>query len=374
MIQFDLGLIFSTSGPYAALGQSALCGAALAIEDLYEAGVADIRPTVCDPGGEPPLYEAATAEVLSSGSIRHVVGAITSWSRKDMIPILERHGGLLWYPCPYEGFESSDHVVYLGAAPNHHMVPLIERVVEMGARRAYLIGSNYVWGWETLRLARERLAAHGAVVVGERYVPLGSTDHSLVMQEVAAEQPDVIVNSLIGPSNVAFMRALCGLDSWQLGRFGAVVSCNQTEVDLDDLGPAADGMLSGGSFFESLATDEFRRRVAERAPNGRVSSFLATSYAAVQVLAAAIARAGCDEPRAVFRAATGASTDTVLGAIDIDAVTRHAALKPHLAVASRGRFEVIHSAEAPVRADPYLTNLSDVAPQQSSKPDLRVVQ
>lgn len=374
MTRFDLGLIFSTSGPYAALGQSALCGAVMAIEDLYEAGLAEIQPIVRNPGGEPSLYEAATAEVLSSGSVRHVVGAITSWSRKDMIPVLERHGGLLWYPCPYEGFESSDHVVYLGAAPNHHMVPLIDRIIETGARRAYLIGSNYVWGWETLRLARERLAFHGATVVGERYLPLGSTDHGLAVSEIGAEKPDVIINSLIGPSNVEFMRALCGLATWQDGRFAAVASCNQTEVDLVELGPAANGMLSGGSFFESLATEEFRRRVAERAPNGRVSSFLATSYAAVQILAAAVARAGREDPRAVFRAAAEASTDTVLGPIDIDPITRHAALTPHLAVASNGRFEVIQSARSPVRADPYLTNLATSPLQPALRPDLRIVQ
>lgn len=373
MIRFDLGLIFSTTGPYAALGRSALCGATLAIEDLYHAGVADIRPTLRDPGGDPKRYERMTAEVLHDGAVRHVVGAITSWSRKDMIPVLERHGGLLWYPCPYEGFESNDHVVYLGTAPNHHMVPLIDRVAGAGARRAYLIGSNYVWGWETLRLARERMAAHGGEIVGERYIPLGSTDNRLALQEIEAHRPDIVVNSLIGPSNVAFMQALSGLAGWNGGREGAVLSCNQTEVDLDEFGPAADGMLSAGSFFEPLASEAFRRRVAAAAPNGRVSSFLATSYAAVQILAGAIATAGRDDPGAVLRAATATTHETALGPIAIDPVTRHAALTPHIAVARQGRFEVIHSADAPVPADPYLTNLPAPGTARAARPELRIV-
>ncbi|SFP18169.1 transporter substrate-binding protein [Tranquillimonas alkanivorans] len=373
MIRFQLGLIFSTSGPYAALGQSALCGASMAIDDLRTAGVADIEPVLRDPGGDPARYESATADVLGAGAVRHVVGAITSWSRKDMIPVLERHGGLLWYPCPYEGFESNDHVVYLGTAPNHHMLPLIDRVAETGARRAYLIGSNYVWGWETLRLARERLGMRLGEVAGERYIPLGSTDFAHVMKEIEDQRPDVIVNSLIGPSNVAFMRALGERPGWGSGEPGRVVSCNQTEVDLADLGPAGDGMLSAASFFEELADGDFRRRVAARAPNGRVSSFLATSYAAVQTLAEAVARAGTDDPRAVFRAASGAPTDTVLGPLDIDAVTRHAALRPHLALAGQGDFHVIQSAEAPVPADPYLTNMP-AGKARPFRPDLRIVQ
>ena len=206
-MRFDLGLVASTSGPYGALGEAVRAGAEMAIKDLRHEGVADITPYFCNPGGRPEAYEAMTREILEQG-VQHVVGAITSWSRKDMIPVLERHGALLWYPCPYEGFECNDHVVYLGAAPNHHMIPLLERVMTAGTRKAYLLGSNYVWGWETLRLARERLTLAGIEIVGERYVPLGDTDCSLALSEIHEYGAEVVVNSLIGPANVAFMTGL----------------------------------------------------------------------------------------------------------------------------------------------------------------------
>jgi len=48
---------------------------------------------IADPGGDLAAYERMTREMLESG-VRHIVGAITSWSRKEMIPLLERHGGL----------------------------------------------------------------------------------------------------------------------------------------------------------------------------------------------------------------------------------------------------------------------------------------
>lgn len=369
MLRFDLGLIFSTSGPYAALGDSALGGALMAIDDLERAGVAAIRAVRRDPAGDPAAYERMTDEVLASGAVRHVLGAITSWSRKDMIPVMERHGALLWYPCPYEGFENSDHVVYLGAAPNHHMVPLIEEVAARGAACAYLIGSNYVWGWETLRLARERLGRHGIAVAGERYVPLGAQDCGLACDEIRSAQPDVIVNSLIGPSNVAFMQALA-----RQGARATVVSCNQTEADLEALGPAADGMLSAGSFFEPLAEHAFRARARAAAPGGRLSAMFATSYAAVQVLAAAVAAAGDDAPKAVFRAVASRDISTVLGPVRIDPVTRHAALTPHLARAQDGQFHVIRAASAPEPADPYLTRVDVARGPARSAPALRVVQ
>ena len=146
MTRIERGLIFSTSGSYAALGRNARAGALAAIADLRTAGAADIAAIERDPGGDPGAYERAASDLMDRG-VRQVVGAITSWSRKDMIPVLARRGGLLWYPRPYEGFEGSDHVVYLGASPNHHVVPLADWIAAPGRGSAYLVGSNYVWRW-----------------------------------------------------------------------------------------------------------------------------------------------------------------------------------------------------------------------------------
>lgn len=366
MERFDLGLVFSTTGPYAALGRAARAGAELAIADLARDGVAQITPVVCDPAGRPDAYEAMTREILEQG-VSHVVGAITSWSRKDMIPVLERYGALMWYPCPYEGFESNDHVIYMGAAPNHHMIPLLDRMLAAGVRRAYLLGSNYVWGWETLRLARARLIEAGVEIVGERYVRLGETDCTLALSEIAEHGADMVINSLIGPSNVAFMHGLP-----VQGR-PEVVSCNQSEADLETLGQAGDGLVSAGAYFEELGPEDFVRRAAEVAPNGRCSSFFATTYASVCILAHSIRRAGSVAPKAVFRAACEGSHDTVLGTVRIDPMTRHAALTPHIARAEQGRFRLIASSEGPITADPYLTSVQPVLGGHRETPSLRIV-
>lgn len=365
-----LGLIFSTSGSYAALGRSALAGALGAIAALRRAGTVEIEAVIRDPGGDVARYESATSELLDMG-IRHILGAITSWSRKDMIPVLERKEGLLWYPCPYEGFESNDHVVYLGAAPNHHVVPATDWLAAQRVRRVYLVGSNYVWGWETLRLARSRLQAAGIEVMGERYVPLGSTDHAHVVEEIVSTGAECVCNSLIGPSSSSFLHDLAARDPARRGRPGHVVSFNQTEADLDALGPAADGLLSAGAFFEEDAGPALARAAAAHAPNGRVSAFLASSYAAVEIFAAAALRAGTDVPRAVFAAACQAPHDTAMGEIRIDPVMRHAALAPRLALAEGGRFRVIARARAAIPADPYLARQTTSPVPQ--RPDLKVV-
>jgi branched-chain amino acid transport system substrate-binding protein len=353
-VTLRLGLIFSTTGSYAALGQSALAGALGAIETLQQHDAHLITPVIADPGGDMAAYERMTREMLQGG-VRHIVGAITSWSRKEMIPLLERHGGLLWYPCPYEGFESNDHVVYLGASPNHHVVPVTDWIAAQGMRRAFLVGSNYVWGWETLRLARDCLTRRGVEVVGERHVPLGETTPDHILDEIRDRQADCVVDSLIGPSNTSFLQGMAARSRAAISPV-QVVSFNQSEADLAEIGPAANGLLSAGSFFEANASDMLRDAARRHAPNGRVSSFFATSFAAVEMIVAAVRSAGTDDPSSVFRAAVDTPLVTAMGSMPIDPVLRHAMLTPRLAMARNGRFEVVQSAAAPVAADPYMTS------------------
>lgn len=373
ILELRLGLIFSTTGSYAALGQSALAGALGAIEALQRHADRPITPVIADPGGDMAAYERMTREMLESG-VRHIVGAITSWSRKEMIPLLERHGGLLWYPCPYEGFESNDHVVYLGASPNHHVVPAIDWIAAQGMRRAYLLGSNYVWGWETLRLARECLKARNIEVVGERHVPLGAHMPDHVLDEIRDQSPDCVIDSLIGPSNTSFLQAMAARDHADRTAV-QVVSFNQSEADLAEIGSAANGLLSAGSFFEENASDTLRDAARRHAPNGRVSSFFATSFAAVEMISTAVRSAGTDAPSAVFRAAAETPVVTAMGAMPIDPVLRHAMLTPRLAIARNGRFEIVCSADTPVAADPYMTSQAARLPQSTPVPqrELRVV-
>lgn len=369
-----IGLLFSTTGPYAALGRSAWDGATMAIEEINAEGSVCIEPVMRDPKGVPHLYEQCALDLLRETGVRHIVGGITSWSRKDMIPVLERHGAMLWYPCPYEGFECNDHVVYLGACPNQHLVPLVDHVLQDRPRRAVLVGSNYVWGWETLRVARERLAAAGVDIAAERFVPLGETECAHLIQEIDACRPDVIVNSLIGPSNHAFMHRLAALGL--SGTDCQVVSANQTEADLDALGAAADGMLSISAWFEGIETPEnmaFRSRIARAfGPDYRASCNFATAYMAVRLLAQGIAAVGHDDPRAVFDAVSGRDLNTVLGPTRIDPVTRHTSLVPRMARLRDGAFAIVPGSTAQVDPDPYLTRVPPPAPRKR-KPDLRIV-
>ncbi|TIP32996.1 MAG: amidase, partial [Mesorhizobium sp.] len=139
--------------------------------------------------------------MLRDDHCRNVIGTITSLSRKDVIPLVEKYDGLLWYICPYEGFEANENVIYTGACPNQHLIPLFDYMLPRHGKRVYLAGANYVWGWEMNRLARELLTRAGGEVLGERYLPIEETDVGLLIADLERHRPDFILNNMIGPSS-----------------------------------------------------------------------------------------------------------------------------------------------------------------------------
>jgi ABC-type branched-subunit amino acid transport system substrate-binding protein len=121
-----VGVMFSTTGSYSVVARSMLNGALLAFREIVEADQSvALKPVVVIPSGDLARYRALSVELLGSG-IRQVVGCYTSSSWKEVIPCFEKFDGLLWYPSHYEGFESSDNVIYTGAAPNQHVLPLVD--------------------------------------------------------------------------------------------------------------------------------------------------------------------------------------------------------------------------------------------------------
>jgi ABC-type branched-subunit amino acid transport system substrate-binding protein len=288
----EIGVLYSRSGTYRLIGEACLRGTLRAIADLNAdpAGAVELVPVERDPGGNVDRY-AQLCEELTRAGIKHIIGCVTSWSRKEVIPVLEKSDAMLWYACPYEGYEANEHVVYMHACPNQHLVPLLGYVAPRFGANGVLLGSNYIWGWETNRVARDLIADAGGTVLAERYLPIGETGVERLISEIRAVRPDFILNNLIGTSSYAFIEAYA-----ELGRRDAhfrpdrcpLLSCNLTECELPAIGEAASGHLAAGPYFRDIAGP------AERAAQLPGSSFEAAAYASVRVLARVLAgRTAC---------------------------------------------------------------------------------
>lgn len=381
--RYHIGVLFSQSGPYGVVSRSMFNGAMLAFDEI--AASPDyplaIVPIVADPAGCFERYALSSLDLLGRNGVHHVVGCYTSSSRKDVIPLFEKHDALLWYPSHYEGFETSSNVVYTGAAPNQHIIPLIEFLLAHMGKRAYCIGSNYIWAWENNRILREALSAAGGTVLAERYSAVGDTDLSKTIASILDAKPDFIFNTLIGTSAYRFFqdfRSACKERGIDQPAEMPVVSCSLSEPELGEIGAdAMDGHISSSVYFSSIDTPANRRFVSayrQRWPNSAASADAEASYVAVKLLAAAIAAAGADDVEAVRQTLPSLSIDAPQGTVGIDGPTNHAFLTPRIGKSSAsGQFDILWQASRPVRPDPYLVQTTPRYAVRNGVPKLRAV-
>src|SRR5258708_39263231 len=267
---YRIGVMFSTTGPYSVVARSMLNGAMLAFrENVAAGGPVVLEPVVVNPSGDLARYRALSLELLDAG-IRQVVGCYTSSSRKEVIPCFEKHDGLLWYPSHYEGFESSDNVIYTGASPNQHVLPLVDYLASRVGTRAFCVGSNYIWAWGNNRIFRAAMTARGGTVIADRSLSVGYTEFDHVISAILDQRPDFVFNNLIGTSAYAFFRAFraacraAGID--QVNEI-PVASCTLSEPELAAIGAdAVDGHLSSSVYFSSLESPAIAALLHASAP------------------------------------------------------------------------------------------------------------
>ena len=376
-----LGLVFSRSGPYAMMGREMEKSALMAVDEVNQSEEFDFNftPHLRDPAGIVPAYHTACDDLIRERGVEHIVGCYTSASRKMVIPIVERTERLLWHPARYEGFESSDNVIYVGAAPNHTVVPLVRHMLDQIASDVFCAGSNYVWTWESNRVLREIVTGAGGRILAERLLELGETVLDHIVSEIIERRPPAVFNTLVGESSYAFMRALHAAS--QDARLSIpILSCSLCEPELKMIGPAASvGCISSSAYFESIETDENRAFVTRwKARHGTESNPSVdgqSTYVCVMLLARAIRRAGTTEIAEVRRAAANHRYDSPQGPVWVDPANNHCFLTPRLARSVQGsQFEIFWEADAPERPDPYLSNLdlaSFAKPDTASDPALR---
>jgi ABC-type branched-subunit amino acid transport system substrate-binding protein len=380
-----IGLLFSTTGPYGVVGRSMLNGARLAVEEIAADPSFDFafEAVLVDPGGSNIDYAKGARRLLIDEQITHVVGCYTSSSRKEVLPLFEKYDGLLWYPSHYEGFESSYNIIYTGAAPNQHILPLVEHLLRTCGRRAYCIGSNYVWAWENNRILRDAILSDGGTVLAERYFPVGEIDFDAVIDQILHCGPSFVFNTLIGISAYEFFRALRraavarGIDQ---PKVMPIASCSLAEPELVEIGPeACDGHLSSSVYFESIAgaancdfVKHYRRSFPQ---DGPTSADAEASYVAVHLIARAIRTARSADMASVLMTLPSVVLDAPQGVVHVDRENRHSYLTPRIGLSNAGGgFDIIYEAPGPVRPDPYLVwqgPMRQMRPQQG--PRLRIV-
>jgi urea transport system substrate-binding protein len=311
-----------------------------------------------DGGSDSAMFAVKAEKLIAKDGVCAVFGCWTSASRKTVLPVFEKHDHLLFYPVQYEGLEQSPNIVYMGAAPNQQIIPAVKWcVASLKKKRFFLVGSDYVFPRTANAIIRDQAAGLGAEIVGEEYIVLGDSDVNELVRKIVAANPDAILNTINGDSNVAFFRALraAGLTPDKI----PTISFSITEEVLGSLSMNdVAGDYAAWNYFQSVGrpqNHEFVRRFQARHGKQRVlSDPMEAAYTAVHLWALAVRDVGDVTVSKVRPAVRRQSFDAPGGLVRVDAETQHSSKVFRIGrITTDSRFEVIYSSESPIAPIPY---------------------
>lgn len=285
--EVKVGILHSLTGTIAIAEKSVVDAEMLAIEEINKAGGVmghKIVPVVEDGASDWPTFAEKARKLLERDKVAAVMGCYTSASRKAVLPVFEKLKGLLYYPTYYEGLEMSPNIMYTAQEATQSVIAAMEWLFKNKGKTFYMIGSDYIWPRTTIKIAKVTLKRLGGKLVGEGYYPLGHIEFSSEINKIKAAKPDVILNCVVGGSNVAFFKQLTAAGI--TGAKQTILSLAVSEEEVSGIG--ADntaGTLTCMGYFQSLKNPENEKFVkafkAKYGANRVTGDTLACGYTSV---------------------------------------------------------------------------------------------
>jgi urea transport system substrate-binding protein len=295
-----------------------------------------------------------------------------------VLPVFKELNGVLFDPVQYEGEELEKNVFYTGAAPNQQAIPAVEYLMSKeggGAKRFFLLGTDYVYPRTTNKILRAFLHAKGITDanIEEVYTPFGHADYQTIVANIkkfAAGGKTAVISTINGDSNVPFYKELgnAGLKATDV----PVVAFSVGEEELRgiDAKPLV-GHLAAWNYFMSLKNKENAAFIAKyRAyakkkglPNADkvvTNDPMEATYVGIHLWKQAVEQVKSTDPEKVIPAVGGQTFQAPSGFVLTMDRTNHHLHKPVYIGEIRpdGQFSVVWKTKAPIRAQPWSPYIS----------------
>ena len=372
-----VGVLHSLSGTMA-ISETVLKDVALMAFDEINAqgGVMGykIEPVVVDPASNWPLFAEKARQLLTQEKVAVVFGCWTSVSRKSVLPVFEELNGLLFYPVQYEGEEISKNVFYTGAAPNQQAIPAVEYLMSAdggGAKRWFLLGTDYVYPRTTNKILRAFLRSKGIAEkdIEEVYTPFGHSDYQTIVANIkkfSAGGKTAVVSTINGDSNVPFYKELGNQGLKATDVPVVAFSVGEEELRGVDTKPLV-GHLAAWNYFMSIknpTNEEFTKKWAAYAkakglPGHKdkplTNDPMEATYIGVHMWKQAAEKAKSFDVAKVTAAMAGQTFTAPSGILSkMDEKNHHLYKAVFIGeVKADGQFNVVWKTKGPVKAQPW---------------------
>lgn len=343
-----IGVPVGLSGANSVVAPSVVQAAELAVEEINANGGVLGRPLeleIADDASGAAGAQKAFDSLVFQKEVDVLISMETSAARNAGLPIVTKGDVPYIYTSFYEGKSCNPNLFVNAWVPEQQVPPLVDNFTgKQGAKKFFLIGSDYAFGRGMLEFARAYIEKSGASVVGEEYLPMDGSDWTAVISKLKASGADAIITSTAGGApNVTLTK--------QLRSSGVSLPYGNLAVDegtAKSMGAEASGIFLSASYVTSIDSPENKAFLA--AMEKKFGSDLRTpndlsvpQYEAIYLYKAAVEKAGSTETASVLEALPGVSFTGPRGTISMSK-QHHAPLTMYLGqVQDDGSVEVVDS-------------------------------
>src|SRR6476620_9285609 len=288
--KIKIGVIVTTSGPAAALGQQVRDGFALAVKDLGgKMAGRDVEIVNADDELKPDGAVTKVRGLLERDKVDFVVGPIFSNILQAIHrPVTENKTFLISPnagPSTYAG-KDCNPFFYVTSYQNDQVHEILGKVAQdRGYKRMYLMVPNYQAGKDSV--AGFKLDYKGEIVE-ESYMPLNTLDCQPELSKISSQKPDAVFTFMPGGMGVNLVKQYR-----QAGLADSIPVLSAFTVDESTLPAqqdAAVGMFGGADWAPNLDNPQNKKFVAsyEAAYNSVTGSYAMQAYDAALLIDSAV--------------------------------------------------------------------------------------
>jgi len=250
-----IGGLFPQTGLYAAIGKTVTEGATLAVEEINEGGGVFGVPVEYywrDDELKVDVALRSARELVETIGVDFVAGTVHVGIASALNEYSRDAEAIYCCLCT-----TSPEMAERGTLSPYTLLPFPRMsqmagiptdvvVAELAPKTAYIVASDYSYGWVTSRHFKEGLESYGVKVTGPEFHPMGATDFSPYITKIMSMEPkpDIVVAANFSMDTVHFVKQLT---DYHLGI--PILTASVTESMATGMGPEALRSLYGMMYY-----------------------------------------------------------------------------------------------------------------------------
>lgn len=352
-----VGIIHSKTGTMALNEEPIIQATLLAINEVNNQGGVlgkQILPIIMDGKSDPEVFTQQAEKLISDHNTEVIFGCWTSSSRKAVKSIVEKYNHLLFYPVQYEGYESSNNIIYTGAAPNQQLIPALLWGMNNLGKKIFLIGSDYIFPQTAHAIIKKMIPNN---IVGETLIPFGAENCDDAIKQIKKCKPDMIFNTINGSSNIIFFQNMKSKFTDQNRPHIMSLSISETDFDSINIENLA-GTYACWNYFQSIDSiknDNFTKNFSiEYGINQLINDPMEAAYFSVHLWAQAVNKSKSLNKDKIKQALYTFTLQAPEGAVQIDPENNHTWKTVRIGkINTNKEFDIVWSSKIPIKPNTH---------------------